>query len=517
MKIICVPGSLPDFSKIRDETIIVLLGPPDTKLVNAAMKTGRTVLWMPLGKAPRDRPMRKLADSAHISKGVNMHYPFINIEKNIGASINMWTEEMEPSQTLALSEKDAIFYHYHNGHSAWFRKGRLVFLGLYPLFRRNERGRYLYESILYPFLLSLGDIKNKRPILNPDVHNVRSGDTISIASGHALAWDGKIFSKNLPIPFVKSPQIIDLKILQKNLNKKIAVQIPVIEKFWEKPATDQREIKKKFMHIKKQLHENYRRLPEEWQKVQNPLFPEKLLAGLFLIFFCLGIISKIQRDRMKVFSWLPACLLMLLMLHRAYPKYDFEFAVLQYRGGGDWYEGLVGVKELMAFIQEHTDLRPKPAPVVVELGDSDLDRFPFLYLTGHGQISFTPNEIKYLRNYLINGGFLYANDDYGLDRSFRKNIKFIFPDKELTLLPNSHSLFKIFFQFPDGTPKIHEHDGSPPQTYAIYHNGRIVVLYTYEADIGDGWAPFQVHKDPPQIRESALKFGANIILYAINY
>ncbi|HMB00374.1 MAG TPA: DUF4159 domain-containing protein [Spirochaetota bacterium] len=194
---------------------------------------------------------------------------------------------------------------------------------------------------------------------------------------------------------------------------------------------------------------------------------------------------------------------------------NFTFAVLKYQGGGDWYEGKVGVKNLMRFLKTNTDINANLLPEVIEPSDSTLQLYPFIYMTGHGNIAFSPTEVNYLRTYLTTGGFLYANDDYGMDKSFRREIKKIFPEKKLVKLPKSHPLFSIYYHFPDGTPKIHKHDGGPGITYALYYNGRIVILYTYNTDIGDGWAPYQVHKDRRALRLKALKFGLNIIIYAM--
>lgn len=196
-------------------------------------------------------------------------------------------------------------------------------------------------------------------------------------------------------------------------------------------------------------------------------------------------------------------------------NYDFRLTVLKYKGGGDWYEGKVGVPNLMDFVRTNTTLRPMPTPAVVEADDSSLPLHKFLYLTGHGNIDFTPGETKALRDYLSSGGFLYADDDYGMDAAFRREMKKVFPDKEWAVLPNDHPIFHIYYDFPKGLPKIHEHNGLPPQALGLFHKGRLVVLYTYESNIGDGWAPYEVHKDPDEIRLQALRFGVNLILYAM--
>lgn len=195
-------------------------------------------------------------------------------------------------------------------------------------------------------------------------------------------------------------------------------------------------------------------------------------------------------------------------------EYDFVFAVIKYGGGGDWYEGKVGVIELMKFVNEQDIFRAYPFPVEIEPDAYNIFDYPFIYMTGHGEVVFSKNEVNKIKDYLERGGFLYANDDYGMDSSLRREVKKIFPYAEWVKLPLSHEIFSLHFRFPNGVPKIHKHDGGSPEIYAIFLNGKIAVLYTKNTDIGDGWAPYQVHKNPPKIREQALKFGFNIILYS---
>jgi len=196
-------------------------------------------------------------------------------------------------------------------------------------------------------------------------------------------------------------------------------------------------------------------------------------------------------------------------------KPDFIFAVLKYSGGGDWYEGITGAQELMIFLENNTQIHTKKRPETVEPGSALLRTYPFIYLTGHGGLVCTSREIAALREYLLAGGFLFINDDYGLDPFVRKTVREMFPEKEFVTLPNTHELFSIYFKFPNGTPKIHEHDGGPPATYALYYGNRIIILYTFNTDIGDGWAPYQVHKDPENKRTEALRFGVNVILFSM--
>ena len=195
----------------------------------------------------------------------------------------------------------------------------------------------------------------------------------------------------------------------------------------------------------------------------------------------------------------------------------FTVARLHYRGGGDWYNDPSIIPNLLRFIREHTTLPTAEDEVQVSLDDEELFSYPFLFMTGHGRISFSEQEAKRLREYLENGGFLYADDDYGMDRYFRQEIKKVFPDKELVELPVSHPIYHVVFDFPKGLPKIHEHDGKPAQGFGIFHNGRLVVYYTYQTNISDGWADPEVHGDPEWIREAALKMGTNIVIYALTH
>jgi hypothetical protein len=207
---------------------------------------------------------------------------------------------------------------------------------------------------------------------------------------------------------------------------------------------------------------------------------------------------------------------------RAQPLVDppldrFTIARLHYGGGGDWYNDPSIIPNLLRFIREHTGMSTADDEVRLTLDDDRLFSCPFLFATGHGRIDFTEREGQRLRTYLENGGFLYVDDDYGMDRYFREAIKKVFPDKELVELPASHPIYHIVFDFPNGLPKIHEHDGKPAQGFGIFHEGRLVVYYTYETNISDGWADPDVHGDPEPIREAALKMGTNIVIYALTH
>ena len=190
-------------------------------------------------------------------------------------------------------------------------------------------------------------------------------------------------------------------------------------------------------------------------------------------------------------------------------------ARLQYDGGGDWYANPSSLPNLLAAIRERTGIPVARREVNVTPLDPALRDFPYLYMTGHGNVSFTPPERTALRDYLLGGGFLHADDNYGLDESFRNEMSEIFPDAELTEIPADHPVFHAFYDFPEGLPKIHEHDGKPPQGFGIFREGRLVVFYSYESDLGDGWEDQDVHEDPPETREQALRMGVNLFLYIL--
>jgi hypothetical protein len=194
-----------------------------------------------------------------------------------------------------------------------------------------------------------------------------------------------------------------------------------------------------------------------------------------------------------------------------------KVARLHYSGGGDWYWGPSAVPNLLTFIRQNTDILVDTMERQVTLTDPELFRYPFLFATGHGSIVFTPEEKERLRTYLTGGGFLFVNDSYGMAETFRKEMAGIFPEREVVELPFDHPIYHTVFDFRNGPPKIHEHDGKPPRGYAIVVNGRVVLYFLAEGDIGDGWEDPQVHNDPPDKRELALKMGANLMAYALLY
>ena len=192
-------------------------------------------------------------------------------------------------------------------------------------------------------------------------------------------------------------------------------------------------------------------------------------------------------------------------------------ARLRYDGGGNWYWGRSAIPNLHKFLKENTKIEISDNEVVVKPTDPELFRYPFLFLTGHGNIRFSDDEVTALRTYLENGGFLFANDSYSLAESFRREISRVFPDKQLVELPFSHQLYHNVFDFPNGLPKIHQHDGKPSQGYAIILDGRVAVFFAFESDIGDGWEDPDVYNDPPEKRLAALRMGANLVQYALTH
>lgn len=197
-------------------------------------------------------------------------------------------------------------------------------------------------------------------------------------------------------------------------------------------------------------------------------------------------------------------------------KTGFQIARLKYNGGGDWYNDPSAEVNLLNFVSEHTNIKTIPGYKFVELGSSEMFSYPFLFLTGHGNIVISSDEAEKLRTYLNNGGFLYVDDDYGLDNAFRREIRKVFSDKDLVELPFDYGLYHCLFKFNYGPPKTHEHDNKPPQGFGIFIDGRLAVYYTYESNPSDGWTDERVHNTPQDKREEALKFGANIVVWALS-
>jgi hypothetical protein len=190
---------------------------------------------------------------------------------------------------------------------------------------------------------------------------------------------------------------------------------------------------------------------------------------------------------------------------------------LHYPGGGDWYANPSSLPNLLAAIRTRTGLRVSSEERVVALTDDELWNVPYLYMTGHGNVRFSEPELATLRRWLRQGGFLHADDNYGMDESLRRELARLFPDQELVEVPLDHPVYHVVFEFPRGIPKIHEHDGKPAQGFGIFLDGRLAVYYSYQSDLGDGWEDPDVHHDPPEKREAALRMGVNLFAYAVGW
>ena len=189
-----------------------------------------------------------------------------------------------------------------------------------------------------------------------------------------------------------------------------------------------------------------------------------------------------------------------------------QLARLHYDGGGDWYNDPDALPNLVRYVNNTLNTNFSSVQAVIKPSDANLFDYPFIFMTGHGNITFSEREARNLRDYLLRGGFLYADDDYGMDEAFRREIRKVFPDREMIELPASHPLFHCYFSFPQGIPKIHEHDGKRPQAFGIFdETGRLMVLYTYETNVSDGWS--DAHDNPPEVAEEAFKMGTNMLYY----
>lgn len=191
-----------------------------------------------------------------------------------------------------------------------------------------------------------------------------------------------------------------------------------------------------------------------------------------------------------------------------------DLAILKYNGGGDWYGNPTSLPNLIAFCNENINTAMNPKPVHVEAGSTDIFQYPLLHMTGHGNVFFSEEDAENLRYYLISGGFLHVDDNYGMSKYLPKELKKVFPNQELQELPASHPIFSTAYRFNGGLPKIHEHDGERPQALGLFYEERLVLLFTVESDLGDGWEDPEVHGDPASVRQKALQMGANIVKYA---
>lgn len=204
---------------------------------------------------------------------------------------------------------------------------------------------------------------------------------------------------------------------------------------------------------------------------------------------------------------------LLILVSQVQAQGTFQIALLKYNGGGDWYANPTSLTNLISFCNKNLNTNIEKDYATVEAGSSEIFSYPFVHITGHGNILFKQQEVQNIRNYLIGGGFLHISDNYGLDKFIRPQMKKVFPDLEFVELPFDHPIYHQKYNFPNGLPKIHEHDGKPAQGFGLIFEGRLVCFYDYECDLGDGWEDPDVHKDSPETRLKALQMGANIIQY----
>ena len=198
------------------------------------------------------------------------------------------------------------------------------------------------------------------------------------------------------------------------------------------------------------------------------------------------------------------------------PPGAFSITRIHYDGGGDWYADPSSLPNMLEYLKDHTNIAVNPLEKRAKIGDDIFSGSSFLYITGHGNIKFNDEEAQTLRDHLLSGAFLHADDNYGMDKSFRREMKKVFPEKDWVELPSDHPIFSIYYVFPNGLPKVHEHEDNRPQALGLFNEGTLMVLYTFESDLGDGWEDPRVHNDPEDIRQSALEMGTNIILYALS-
>jgi hypothetical protein len=224
----------------------------------------------------------------------------------------------------------------------------------------------------------------------------------------------------------------------------------------------------------------------------------------YLIFFP----HSLKKAKIAVIS-----LLVLFLL--AFPAVSqIKIAKLKYNGGGDWYANKTALPNLIKFCNQELGTNIVADEDVVEVGSRDLFSYPYVYMTGHGNVVFSSDDAANLRNYLAGGGFLHIDDNYGLDKFIRIELKKVFPELELTEIPFDHPIYHQKFNFSKGLPKIHEHDGKPAQGFGLFYEGRLVVFYSFECDLGNGWEDQRIHNDPEEKRQQALRMGSNLITYS---
>ena len=219
---------------------------------------------------------------------------------------------------------------------------------------------------------------------------------------------------------------------------------------------------------------------------------------------------------MKTYNYIFILLFSIVVSIEGETYNQFTITRIHYSGGGDWYADPSSLSNLLNYVKNNTLINANDKEIKAKIGDSQFYLNNYLYMTGHGNINLSSEEIAILRGHLLNGAFLHADDNYGMDKSFRKLVKLLFPEKELIEIPPNHDLFNCYYIFENGLPKIHEHDNNPPQALGIFNNEKLILLYTYESDLGDGWEDPRVHNIPDEKRLSALKMGTNIIIHALS-
>lgn len=211
--------------------------------------------------------------------------------------------------------------------------------------------------------------------------------------------------------------------------------------------------------------------------------------------------------------WFSFLVIFLLSIN-SYGQYSFKIAKLKYNGGGDWYANKTALPNLIEYCNNNLNMNIAPEEDVVEVGSTDIYLYPYVYMTGHGNVVFSDAEAENLRQYLISGGFLHIDDNYGLDQFVRLEMKKVFPELEFVEVPFDHPIYHQKYDFDEGLPKIHEHDGKPPQGLGLIYEGRLVCFYSYESDLGNGWEDQVIYNDPEAKRQQALRMGANILAFA---
>ncbi len=218
--------------------------------------------------------------------------------------------------------------------------------------------------------------------------------------------------------------------------------------------------------------------------------------------------GKLYKSVVQVF------LIVLVTAHFSLAQSSLKIAKLKYGGGGDWYANKTSLPNLIRFCNAELKMNINPAEDIVEVGSADLFTYPFVHMTGHGNVVFSDAEAQNLRNYLLSGGFLHIDDNYGLDQFIRREMKKVFPELSFVELPFDHQVYRVKYNFPEGLPKVHEHDGKKPQGFGLLWQGRLICYYSYETDLGNGWEDQSVYKDPEELRRKALQMGANLVSYA---